>query len=84
MQKESKNNLTREGCKIELKRLSKSNLVQNLVTQIVFFCENEFVKSVYGDLALEKMQQNDSFIPYKRGKLKEAIQEFISKADTKH
>ena len=31
MQKESKNNLTREGCKIELKRLSKANLVQDLV-----------------------------------------------------
>lgn len=53
-------------------------------TQMVFFYENKFVKSVYGDLALEKMQQNDSFILYKRGKLKEAIQEFISKADTKH
>ena len=53
-------------------------------TQMVFFYENKFVKSVYGDLALEKMQQNDSFILYKRGKLKESIQEFISKADTKH
>ena len=53
-------------------------------TQMVFFYENKFVKSGYGDLALEKMQQNDSFILYKRGKLKEAIQEFISKADTKH
>ena len=31
MKKESKNNLTREGCKIELKRLSKANLVQDLV-----------------------------------------------------
>ena len=31
MQKESKNNLTREGCKIELKKLSKANLVQDLV-----------------------------------------------------
>ena len=31
MQKESKNNLTREGCKIELKKLSKANLVQALV-----------------------------------------------------
>ena len=31
MQKESKNNLTREGCKIELKRLSKANLVQDTV-----------------------------------------------------
>ena len=31
MQKESKNKLTREGCKIELKKLSKANLVQDLV-----------------------------------------------------
>ena len=31
MQKESKNILTREGCKIELKKLSKANLVQDLV-----------------------------------------------------
>ena len=31
MQKESKNTLTREGCKIELKKLSKANLVQDLV-----------------------------------------------------
>ena len=31
MQKESKNNLTHEGCKIELKKLSKANLVQDLV-----------------------------------------------------
>ena len=31
MQKESKNNLTRKGCKTELKRLSKANLVQDLV-----------------------------------------------------
>ena len=31
MQKKSKNNLTREGCKIELKKLSKANLVQDLV-----------------------------------------------------
>ena len=31
MQKESKNHLTRKGCKIELKRLSKANLVQDLV-----------------------------------------------------
>ena len=31
MQKESKNNLTREGCKTELKKLSKANLVQALV-----------------------------------------------------
>ena len=53
-------------------------------TQMVFFYENKFVKSVYGDLALKKMQQNDSFILYQKGKLKEAIQEFISEADTKH
>ena len=31
MQKESKNSLTRESCKIELKKLSKANLVQDLV-----------------------------------------------------
>ena len=31
MKKESKNNLTREGCKTELKKLSKANLVQDLV-----------------------------------------------------
>ena len=31
MQKESKNILTREGCKTELRRLSKANLVQDLV-----------------------------------------------------
>ena len=31
MQKESKNNLTREGCKIELKKLSKANLVHDSV-----------------------------------------------------
>ena len=31
MQKESKNILTREGCKIELKKLSKANLVQDFV-----------------------------------------------------
>lgn len=53
-------------------------------TQIVFFYENKFVKSVYGELALEKMKQNNSFILYQKGKLKEAIEEFISKADTKH
>ena len=35
MKKESKNNLTREGCKIELKRLSKANLVQDLVILVV-------------------------------------------------
>ena len=48
-------------------------------TQMVFFYENKFVKSVYGDLALKKMQQNDSFILYQKGKLKEAIEEFITK-----
>ena len=53
-------------------------------TQIVFFYEDEFVKSVYGDLALEKMQQNDSFILYRKGKLKEAIEELISETDTEH
>ena len=53
-------------------------------TQMVFFYEIKFVKSVYGALALEKMQQNDSFILYQKGKLKEAIEELISKADIKH
>ena len=33
-------------------------------TQMVFFYEIKFVKSVYGALALKKMQQNDSFILY--------------------
>ena len=53
-------------------------------TQTVFFYENKFVKRVYGDLALKKMQQNDSFILYQKGKLKETIEEFISKVDSKH
>ena len=35
MQKESKNILTRQSCKIELKRLSKANLVQDLVVLAV-------------------------------------------------
>ena len=35
MQKESKNNLTREGCKTELKRLSKANLAQDLAILVV-------------------------------------------------
>lgn len=52
--------------------------------QTVFFYENKFVKSMYGDLALEKMKQNDSFILYDKGSLKEAIQKFISETDTKH
>ena len=52
-------------------------------TKMVFFYENKFVKSVYGEMALKKMQQKNSFILYNRGELKEAIEEFISKADTK-
>ncbi len=50
-------------------------------TKIAFFYEDKYVKGVYGKLALEKMKQNNAFIVFQKGKLKEAIQEFISKAD---
>ena len=49
MQKESKNNLTRKGCKIELKKLSKANLVQDLVILAVLLLifAPLFILSIY-------------------------------------
>ena len=46
-------------------------------TKIVFFYEYKFVKDVYGKTALEKMQQNNSFVIYRKRELKEALQKYI-------
>ena len=50
-------------------------------TKIAFFYEDKYVKGVYGKLALEKMNQNNAFIVFQKGKLKETIQNYISKTD---
>ena len=49
MQKESKNILTRESCKAELKRLSKANLVQDsvILAVLLLFFVPFFVLSIY-------------------------------------
>ena len=49
MKKESKNNLTREGCKIELKKLSKANLVQDsvILAVLLLIFVPLFVLSIY-------------------------------------
>ena len=49
MPKESKNNLTREGCKIELKRLSKANLVQDsvILAVLLLIFVPFFILSIY-------------------------------------
>ena len=49
MQKESKNSLTREGCKIELKKLSKANLVQDsvILAVLLLIFVPLFVLSIY-------------------------------------
>ena len=49
MQKESKNNLTREGCKIELKKLSKANLVQDsvILAVLLLIFVPLFILSIY-------------------------------------
>ena len=60
-----------------------NNIKQHECKQVVFFYSQEKLKKVHGEIALKKMQQNDSFILYQNGKLKEAIEEFLSKSDIK-
>ena len=49
MQKESKNILTREGCKTELKKLSKANLVQDsiILAVLLLIFVPLFILSIY-------------------------------------
>ena len=47
------------------------------IAKAVYFYEYEFVKKVYGEAALEKMQQNAAFVIYRKRTLAEAIQGFI-------
>ncbi len=49
---------------------------------VVFFCERQEVERSSGKEALRVMRELDDFIVYEKGKLAEAIRDFIDRSET--
>lgn len=57
----------------------KSNIADLPCNRVVFFCERKFVVENYGEEALKVMEELDHFVVYEKGKLADAIKNFIAR-----
>ena len=60
-----------------LKEQYKERYPDRNCARFVFFYEEKFVKDIYGEIALQKMQEEGIFILYKKRELKKTILQFV-------